>query len=114
MEVTLAPVTAIPEGEGRTFEVGGKRLAVFRSRQGDVFATLAECPHRGGMLADGLLGGCTLICPLHALKFDLTSGQALNGECSLRTYPARLGPSGQILVELGAADSRSTQGRRPA
>jgi nitrite reductase (NADH) small subunit len=101
MEVTLAPLSAIPEGEGRTFEVGGRRLAVFRSRKGDVFATQAECPHRGGSLADGLLGGCTLICPLHALKFDLTTGRALNGECSLRVYPARLNPNQQVLVELG-------------
>ena len=100
MEVTLAPISAIPEGEGRTFEVGKARLAVFRSRQGAVFATQAECPHRGGMLADGLLGGCTLVCPLHALKFDLTTGQALNGDCSLKTYPARLSAGGQILVDL--------------
>jgi nitrite reductase (NADH) small subunit len=101
MEVTLAPLTAIPEGEGRTFDVGKTRLAVFRGRRGEVFATQAECPHRGGVLADGLLGGCTLICPLHALKFDLQSGRALNGDCSVKTYPARLDSNGQILVEQG-------------
>jgi nitrite reductase (NADH) small subunit len=106
MEVTLAPLTAIPEGEGRTFEVGSTRLAVFRGREGRVFATQAECPHRGGMLADGLLGGCTLICPLHALKFDLTSGRALNGDCSVKTYPVRLGSAGQIVVDLGEPAQR--------
>jgi nitrite reductase (NADH) small subunit len=102
MEVTLAPVSSIPEGEGRTFSIGGARLAVFRSRAGQVFATQAECPHKGGPLADGLLGGSTLICPLHAQKFDLATGEALNGGCSLKTYPARLSASGQILVELDA------------
>ena len=66
-----------------------------------MFATQADCPHRGGPLADGLLGGHTLICPLHALKFDLASGRALDGSCTLRTYPARLGDSEQIVVELG-------------
>ena len=100
MEVTLSPLSAIPEGEGRTFDVGGQRLAVFRGRDGSVFATQAECPHKQGPLADGLLGGSVLICPLHALKFDLRTGKALNGDCSLRTYPARLGPTGQVLVEL--------------
>jgi nitrite reductase (NADH) small subunit len=100
MEVTLAPMSSIPEGEGRTFHVGNTRLAVFRSRQGQLFATQAECPHRHGMLADGLLGGCTLVCPLHALKFDLTTGQALNGDCSLKMYPARLSPAGQIVVDV--------------
>jgi nitrite reductase (NADH) small subunit len=100
MEVTLASLNAIPEGEGRTFRVGNARLAVFRSRQGRLFATQAECPHRGGLLADGLLGGCTIVCPLHALKFDLTTGHSLNGDCSLHTYPARISAAGQIVVDL--------------
>jgi nitrite reductase (NADH) small subunit len=68
---------------------------------GEVFATQADCPHRGGLLADGLLGGSTLICPLHSLKFDLKSGQSSNGECLLKTYATRLTPTGQIAVELG-------------
>jgi nitrite reductase (NADH) small subunit len=100
MQVTVGPLSAIPEGEGRTFDVGGRRLAVFRDRDGAVFATQAECPHRGGPLADGLLGGGTLICPLHALKFDLTTGKALNGDCSLKTYAAKLSEAGQLMVEL--------------
>jgi nitrite reductase (NADH) small subunit len=101
MEVTLGPVQAIPEGEGRSFVVGDRRLAVFRTRQCGVFTTQAECPHRGGPLADGLVGGQTLICPLHALKFDLGTGRSSDGSCTLVTYATRLGPSGQILVELG-------------
>jgi nitrite reductase (NADH) small subunit len=101
MEVTLGPIQAIPEGEGRSFEVGAKRLAVFRSRQGGVFATQAECPHRGGPLADGLLGGKLVICPLHSLKFDLATGRSSDGSCSLAVYPARLTPTGQIVVDLG-------------
>lgn len=100
MQVVLAPLSSIPEGEGRNFSVGGARLAVFRSRSGEVFATQAECPHRGGPLADGLLGGSTLICPLHAQKFDLATGQALSGDCKLKTYVVRLDVAGRILVEL--------------
>jgi nitrite reductase (NADH) small subunit len=100
MEVTLGPIVAIPEGEGRTYSVGGDRIAVFRSRDGSVFATQASCPHRGGPLADGLLGGATLICPLHALKFDLRTGTAQNSDCTLKTYPTRLSSTGQILITL--------------
>jgi nitrite reductase (NADH) small subunit len=105
MEVTIAPLSAIPVGEGRTFEVGNRRLAVFRSRQGRVFATQAECPHRGGLLADGLIGDCKLICPLHAWKFDLRTGRALLGESCIQTYPVRLSGNQQIVVELGEADA---------
>lgn len=102
MEVTLAPVSSIPEGEGRTFSIGKARLAVFRGRAGEVFATQADCPHQGGPLADGLLGGSTLICPLHSQKFDLATGEALSGGCHLEIYPARLNASGQSLIELDA------------
>jgi nitrite reductase (NADH) small subunit len=100
MEVTLGPLNAIPEGEGRTFEVDGRRLAIFRGRDGAIFATQADCPHRQGPLADGLLGSGTLICPLHSLKFDLSTGKALNGDCSLRTYPLKLSGNGQLVVDL--------------
>ena len=100
MQVTLGPLSAIPEGEGRNFVVGGQRLAVFRGRDGAVFATQADCPHRQGPLADPLLGSGTLICPLHSLKFDLASGKALNGECRLQTYPATLNETGQVMIEL--------------
>jgi nitrite reductase (NADH) small subunit len=100
MEVTLGSLSAIPPGEGRTFVVGARRIAVFRARDGAVFATQAECPHKNGPLADGLLGSGTVICPLHSLKFDLRTGQALNGDCSLETYPLRLSEQGQVIVTL--------------
>lgn len=101
MVVTLGPISAIPEGEGRTFRVGEEQIAVFRSRGGAVHATQASCPHKGGPLADGLLGSGTLICPLHSLKFDLRTGRAQGSDCALRVYSARLDDAGRILLELG-------------
>ncbi|HEV8551124.1 MAG TPA: Rieske 2Fe-2S domain-containing protein [Polyangiaceae bacterium] len=104
MPVTLGPLAAIPEGEGRCFEVGATKLAVFRARNGRIFATDARCPHRGGPLADGLLGGHTLVCPLHSLRFDLETGLASDGATRLKIYPAALGPTGNIVVELDVDD----------
>jgi len=101
MEVTLGPITAVPPGEGRNFQIGSAQVAVFRSRKGELFATQAACPHRQGPLADGLVGDGTLICPLHSMKFDLHTGQAQNGECSLKIYPARQNDTCQILIEMG-------------
>jgi nitrite reductase (NADH) small subunit len=100
MEVTLGSLDAIPCGEGRTFEVGKRRIAVFHTRQGEVYATQADCPHRAGPLADGLLGGATLVCPLHSWKFDLQTGLGADGKCALEVYPVRLGGGGQVIVEL--------------
>lgn len=100
-EVELGPVSAIPPGEGRNVEAFGQRIAVFRTRTGELFAVQAECPHRGGPLADGLVGGTTLICPLHSWKFDLSTGQALSGECGIRTFPVRVDDAGQIRLTIG-------------
>ena len=90
LEVCVGPVEAIPPGEGRNFEVGAQRVAVFRQRDGRLFATQERCPHREAPLADGLIGGGELVCPYHAYRFDLTTGACANdAACSLRTYPVR-------------------------
>lgn len=99
-EIPVAPLGAIPPGEGRTFQVAGERIAIFRTREGQLFATQAECPHKNGPLADGLVGGTTVICPLHSWKFDLRSGNALVGDCGLKTYPARIDDTNQIWITL--------------
>jgi nitrite reductase (NADH) small subunit len=100
-EVKLGPADFIPPGEGRTFAAGGEKIAVFRTRNGAVFAVQAECPHRAGPLADGLVGGTVLICPLHSWKFDLVTGEALFGDCGIKTYPIRVDESGEIILTVG-------------
>ena len=102
-ETIVAQLSAIPPGEGRNFEISGKRLAIFHTRSGDVFATQAECPHRQGPLADGLVGGATLICPLHAWKFDLRTGEPHSGLCGISVYPARVDDQQRIVVTLDGA-----------
>jgi len=99
-DVRLAPLDAIPPGEGRVCSLRGEDVAVFRTRAGDVFACQAACPHKGGPLADGLVGGTTMICPLHAWKFDLTTGAALTGECGVKTFPVRVNDDGWIVLSL--------------
>ena len=97
---TLGPLAQIPTGEGRTFQAGPHRVAVFRTHGGGVFATQAECPHLAGPLADGMLGGTTLMCPLHEWSFDLTTGESLTGACGLRTYPVRVGEDGTMVLAM--------------
>jgi nitrite reductase (NADH) small subunit len=99
-ELKLGPLSAIPLGEGRNFDALGEKIAVFHSRSGGVFAVQAACPHRGGPLADGLLGGTTLICPLHAWKFDVSTGDVLFGDCGIKTYPVRVDDAGQIVLSV--------------
>jgi nitrite reductase (NADH) small subunit len=95
----LGSVEKIPPGEGREYEVAGKLIAVFRDRGGALFATQARCPHRDGHLADGIVGAGRVICPLHAFRFELSSGQPLGNDCSaLVIYAVRLNENGEILL----------------
>lgn len=96
----LGTLDAIPPGEGRTFEVRGNTIAVFRTREGCLYATEAICPHRGGPLADGILGGTTVICPLHGLAFDASSGAPIGHDCGvIATYPIELLPDGTFRLD---------------
>jgi nitrite reductase (NADH) small subunit len=103
-DVIAGPVSAIPPDEGRTFVLGGLRIAIFHTRTGQVFATQADCPHKNGPLADGLVGNGLLICPLHSWKFELATGKALYGECGLTTYPAKLDEQQRVVVTVPALD----------
>lgn len=99
--VDLGPADFIPVGEGRAYVVDGRTIAVFRQRDGRLFATDNACPHRGGPLADGIVGAGKVICPLHSWAFDLESGRCASGEAptNMRTYPVRQ-VEGRIVVEL--------------
>ena len=100
LETSLGSVAQIPMGEGRVFPVAGQEIAVFHTRAGTVYAVQAECPHRNGPLADGLVGGTIVMCPFHSRKFDLTTGRGLQGDCDIRTYPIRLTEIGEMWVTV--------------
>ena len=97
----LGPLDAVPLGEGRTFDVEGTVIAVFRTRHGCVHATAGSCPHRGGPLADGILGGTTVVCPLHGLAFDVATGEAIGNACGpIATYPISVSEERQLLLQI--------------
>ena len=97
----LAPLERIPPGEGRAFLVGARRLAVFRLRSGALAATDAQCPHRGGPLADGLVGDGAVVCPLHNRRFALATGECDTDDgCAVGVYPATVDDDGWVVVEI--------------
>jgi nitrite reductase (NADH) small subunit len=99
--VLIGTVDQIPPGEGRNFIVEREKIAVFRTHAGEVYATQAACPHRNGPLADGLVAGATLVCPLHDRTFDLRTGEGIGPDCaSLKIYPVALTENSQIVVTL--------------
>ncbi|MCS7270906.1 MAG: nitrite reductase small subunit NirD [Gemmataceae bacterium] len=108
--VVVCPVSAIPLGMGRAYQIGLERIALFRTRRGRIFATAQVCPHRGGPLADGMLVEEQVVCPLHAFRFDLHTGACEQQQvCSLRTYPVHVTPDGFVHVGIPLSNSGSTQ-----
>jgi nitrite reductase (NADH) small subunit len=68
----------IPLLEGRSTSIEGRRIAIFRLLDG--YAAIdAHCPHAQGPLHDGLVADACVTCPLHGRRFDLHTGEALNG-----------------------------------
>ena len=98
IEIDLGSITQIPPGEGREFRVADTEIAVFHTRRGEVYATQAHCPHRQGPLADGLTGNGMVICPYHAWKFQLSTGEAVFGDCGITIYPIRLTPERHVIL----------------
>lgn len=103
MEIhNVGPLDRIPVGEGRSFRIGCREIAVFRAREGDLYAVQADCPHRAGPLVDGLIGGGKVVCPLHGQTFDLATGEPARPTCAgLRTYSVELSDARDVLIGIG-------------
>jgi nitrite reductase (NADH) small subunit len=108
--VRLCHLDELPVGLGRAFEVDGRRIAVFRTRRGAIFALDNRCPHKGGPLAEGMLAGEAVVCPLHAFKFALATGDCDQPHlCAgrVQTFPI-VQKEGEVLISLPA---RGVSGR---
>lgn len=99
-QVVLGGLDEFPDGRGTPVELGGRRVAVFRT--GDqVFAIEDRCSHRGFPLNDGVLEGGGVRCRTHGACFDLTSGAVLRGPARrpVRVYAAAI-VDGRVVIEI--------------
>lgn len=101
--VALCNVDSLPAGQGRCFSVAQLKIAVFRQRDGSIFAVDAACPHSGGPLADGIVGGGIVVCPLHSHRFRLSDGSGVDNEYKVRTYAVEM-VDGRVYLTLPAAE----------
>ena len=95
--INLGSVEKVPKGQGFCFIVAGQEIAVFRQRDGKLFATQSRCPHKQGPLAEGIVGGGKVICPLHSHKFNLATGEGSEPHECVKTY-AVVELKGEILL----------------
>ncbi|MBX7166743.1 MAG: Rieske 2Fe-2S domain-containing protein [Pirellulales bacterium] len=71
--VTVAKVGSIAPGQGATFAVGKRQVAVFNDG-GQYFAIDDLCPHQGASLGSGEVEGGVVACPWHAWRFRVCDG----------------------------------------
>lgn len=76
--VRIARCSDIPLREGRAVKVANREIAIFNL--GDRYLAVDNrCPHKAGPLADGIVSGSTVVCPLHAWKLSLETGKDESG-----------------------------------
>jgi nitrite reductase (NADH) small subunit len=77
MWIDVGSTQDIPRLGARVVRLGALAIAVFRTADDSYFALDDRCPHRGGPLAQGIVHGHKVTCPLHNFVIDLESGSAV-------------------------------------
>ncbi len=96
----VCPEDDVPVMGGRLVRIGTTQIALFRLSDGTVRAVDNRCPHKQGPLAEGIVSGDSVICPLHARRIDLKSGEVLPPDHGCVTvYPTRV-EQGRVWIRL--------------
>jgi nitrite reductase (NADH) small subunit/3-phenylpropionate/trans-cinnamate dioxygenase ferredoxin subunit len=86
----VARVGEIPAGEGRTYEVAGRLVAVFFHGAG-YHAMDDLCPHMGASLGSGPFVDGVVTCPWHAWRFRTCDGAWCDNEkLKVAVFPVRV------------------------
>ncbi|GEN34898.1 MULTISPECIES: nitrite reductase small subunit NirD [Aneurinibacillus] len=87
----IGPIESLPVQTGRVVYIENREIAVFRLSNGEVQAVENRCPHKGGPLAEGIVSGNYVFCPLHDRKINLKDGLVQKPDIGcVRTYPVEL------------------------
>lgn len=87
----IAKLDDIPALGARVVKTDTMDVALFRTRDDQVFALRDACPHKGGPLSQGIVHGTSVTCPLHNWKIDLASGEALGpDEGCTNVFPTKV------------------------
>ena len=95
----VGPVDQLPVMGARTLPVqGGEEIAIFHTANGDVYALVNQCPHKQGLLSQGIVHDTSVTCPLHNWRISLITGKALGeDEGCVPVIPVKI-EAGRILI----------------
>ena len=76
----VCPLDELGPGETKTVFLEGKMVGLFNVK-GELYALNNRCSHARGPLSEGDVDAeeCSVVCPWHYGKFDLRTGQAIDG-----------------------------------
>jgi nitrite reductase (NADH) small subunit len=105
--IDIGPLEGIKQRGARVVKTAHGCVAVFRTGMDQVYALDNACPHKQGPLAEGIVHGNSVTCPLHNWVFDLETGVAQGAdEGAVGTYPARV-EGGRIMLDAAFLKNRS-------
>lgn len=105
--IDIAALDAVPQRGARLVKTSHGCVAVFRTASDAVYALDNACPHKKGPLADGIIHGTSVTCPLHNWVISLETGLAQGADAGqVATYPARVA-EGRILLDVEFLQQRS-------
>lgn len=97
-QVSIELPEPFPPGARKLAFVDGRQILIFNI-EGALYAIDNTCPHAGASLFSGKLNGKVLQCPVHAMRFDVTTGCFAGGERQeLQTYPVAWAEGGAVLT----------------
>jgi 3-phenylpropionate/trans-cinnamate dioxygenase ferredoxin subunit len=98
----VAAVSDIIDGEAKPARVGELEIALVRV-DGAIYAIEDVCPHAYALLSQGFVEGNEIECPLHAARFEISTGKVLcpPADRDLLTYPVRVDGE-DVLVNVAA------------
>jgi 3-phenylpropionate/trans-cinnamate dioxygenase ferredoxin subunit len=97
-----ASVHDLKTEDGFQVQIGDKTIALFRLVE-KVYALEGLCPHAEAFLAEGIVDGRMVECPLHQARFDIPTGKCISppADRDLTTYPVKI-EGDDVLVDLGS------------
>jgi nitrite reductase (NADH) small subunit len=109
--IDIAALDEIAPRGARVVKTALGCVAVFRTAQDEVFALNNSCPHKKGPLAEGIVHGKSVTCPLHNWVISLETGLVEGREsgpdqASVATFGARI-EGGRIFLNAAALRARS-------
>ncbi len=84
----VLPLSDLPEGGTGRVYYAGQQIALFNTG-GAIYALSNRCSHARGPLSEGEVDAseCSVVCPWHYAKFDLKTGQVIDGVATSAVPP---------------------------